>query len=59
MLHLSNYLPPIFHPGFSRNDGVVLYVEKAVKFELVCTRANLSHKTNKAMINHKQCFVVV
>ena len=59
MLHLSIYLPPIFHPGFSRNDGVVVYVDESIKFEVVCTRANLSHKTNKAKINNNQCFVVV
>ena len=57
MIQLSNYLSPIFHLGFSRSDSVFVYVHESIKYELVCTKANLCHKiiasTNK---NHLFCF---
>ena len=41
MLHLNNYLPLIFNPGFNRNNGVVVYVHESIKYEVVFTTANL------------------
>ena len=56
---LNKYLPPIFHPGFNRNDGVVIYVHEFIEYEVVCTKANQCLNIGKAMNKNNQCFVVV
>ena len=59
MLHLNKYLSLIFHPGFNRKDGVVVYVQESIEYEVICTKANLCYKVIKATNERNQCFVVV
>ena len=59
LLHLSSYLPPILHPGFNRIDVVVVHVNYSIKFEVVCTQANVCQKVKKATKKNNQYFVVV
>ena len=59
MFNLNNYLPPILHPGFSRNNGVVVYVHESISYEVVRTEANLCHGIFETTNKNKQCFVVV
>ena len=58
MYHLKNYLTPIFHPGFKRNDDVVVYVHKSIQCDMLCTKANLCFKIIETTNKNNQCFVV-
>ena len=59
MLHLNKNLPLIFHPGFNRKDGVVVYVHEINLYEVVCTKLGLCHKTKRKTNKNNHCFVVV
>ena len=59
MLQIHNYLPPIFHPGLDRIDGVVVYLQEFITYEVLCTKPNLCHKIITAMNKNNQCFVVL
>ena len=59
ILRLNNYLPPKYHAGCNRKDGVVVYVHEFIKYEVVCTDANICHNIFKTVNKNNQCFVVV
>ena len=44
-LHLNTYLASVFHLGFYSNDGLFVFVDESIHYEVVCTEANLCKKS--------------
>ena len=58
MVHLNDYLLPIFDPEFNRNDRVVVYDNESIVLDAVCTKGYLCHQINSVINKEKEYFIV-
>ena len=56
---LKQKLPSIFHPGLREIDSAVVCVHESIKYEVVCTKANLCQKIIRETTSRNPCFIVV